>query len=105
MTENSIIERIERETGVPGLAALLAERLSPTDLQSLLLEVYRHRARRTAPAALLSEFERNVFVIPSPVSPLRLLEWEHAAFAALPAEFEPMSLSPVCPLGTSSALA
>ena len=36
---NKIVDRIERELGVPGLAALLAEKLPPTDLQSLLLEV------------------------------------------------------------------
>ena len=35
---NKIVERIEREAGVPGLVSLLAERLRPTDLQSLLLE-------------------------------------------------------------------
>jgi len=36
---NKIVERIEREAGAPGLVSLLAERLTPTDLQSLLLEV------------------------------------------------------------------
>jgi len=38
-----IVERIEHQAGIPGLASILAERLSPTDLQSLLLEVYRKR--------------------------------------------------------------
>ena len=41
---NKIIARILREAGVPELLEVLAERLSPTDLQSLLLEVYRRRA-------------------------------------------------------------
>jgi len=50
---NKIVERIEREAGVPGLVALLAERLTPTDLQSLLLEVYRLRCSRRQPADLL----------------------------------------------------
>ena len=40
MQMSKIVERIEREAGVPGLASILAERLEPTDRQSLLLEVY-----------------------------------------------------------------
>ena len=35
-----ILNRIERESGAPGLFAALADRLSPSDLQSLLLSVY-----------------------------------------------------------------
>ena len=33
---NKVIERIESQPGVTGLISTLAERLSPTDLQSLL---------------------------------------------------------------------
>ncbi|MCC6739312.1 MAG: hypothetical protein IT452_09715 [Planctomycetia bacterium] len=32
-----LLARIEREAGVPGLASILVDRLSPTDLQSLML--------------------------------------------------------------------
>ena len=41
MGMDEILGRIERETGVADLAALLAERLESADLHSLLLEVYR----------------------------------------------------------------
>ncbi len=66
---NPIVERIEREAGVPGLTSILAERLTPTDLQSLLLEVYRRRASHRQPADVLSEYQTNRFVVPSAVSP------------------------------------
>jgi hypothetical protein len=105
MVKNRIIERIEREVGVPGLVTLLAERLTPTDLQSVMLEVYRQRARRQQPANLLSEFESNRFARPSTANPIRLLAWDQIAFAQLPDGFEPLALSPVCPLGTNSAVA
>lgn len=100
-----MLERIEREAGIPGLVALLAERLSPTDLQSLLLEVYRQHAHNRPPSAVLADHESNRFVRPSTLSPLVLLEWERTAFMNLPAGFEPVELSPVCPLGTNSAVA
>src|SRR5258705_142891 len=70
---NRIIERIEREAGIPSLASILAEKLSPTDLQSLLLEVYRIRSNRIQPSVVLSDFESNRFVRPSSVSPISLL--------------------------------
>ena len=70
---NKIVERIEQETGLPGLAAILAERLTPTDLQSLLLEVYRLRSRQLPPSAILSNYETNRFVRPSAVSARQFL--------------------------------
>ncbi len=102
---SKILERIERQAGIPGLASLLAERLTPTDLQSLLLEVYRVRSARSRPADILRSYESDRFVRPSSLSPDRLLAWEQIAFSSLPPEFEPMVLSPVCPLGASSAIA
>ncbi len=102
---NKIVERIEREVGAPGLVSLLAERLTPTDLQSLLLEVYRLRSARRQPSDVLSSYASDRFVRPAPVSPVRLAAWEQTAFAALPPEFQPLELSPVCPLGASSAIA
>lgn len=105
MAKSEIVERIEREIGIPGLAELLAERLTPTDLQSLLLDVYHQRAHRQQPSAVLSEYLANRFVRPSTISPVRLAEWERTAFANLPPEFQSLALSPVCPLGTCSAVA
>jgi hypothetical protein len=54
---------------------------------------------------VLSDFESNRFVRPSAVSPIWLLQWEQIAFSHLPQEFEAIALSPVCPLGTNSAVA
>ncbi len=101
---DKIIERIEREAGIPGLAALLAERLTPTDLQSLLLAVYRWRAAGRAPGAVLADYERNRFTRPAGASPVALAAWERLALEHLPPDFQPVELSPVCPLGTVSAL-
>src|SRR5437867_6201928 len=103
MTE--IIDRIERELGVPGVAALLAERLEPTDLQSLLLDVYRRIAARRQPAAVLADYAANRFVRPSSISPAQLLAWDTLASSLLPPECELVELSPVCPLGACSVVA
>src|SRR5438445_5008922 len=99
-----IIERIEREARVPDLADILTNRLAPTDLQSLLLEVYGRRAKKREPKLLVEDHVSNRFTRPSVSSPRRLLEWDRIAFSRLPKVFQPIELSPVCPLGTVSAL-
>ncbi|MBI2921004.1 MAG: hypothetical protein HYY18_07965 [Planctomycetes bacterium] len=100
-----LLARIEREAGVPGLAAILAERLAPTDLQSLLLEVYRRRARATAPAELLARYAQNRFVRPAKSDPRETARFDLKAFAQLPPGYEAIELSPVAPLGTHSVVA
>jgi hypothetical protein len=104
LDRSRIIHRIERDTGIPHLADILSDRLSPTDLQSLLLEVYARRARRRDPKLLLEEHVSNRFTRPSASDPVRVLEWDRLAFSLLPKVFLPVELSPVCPLGTASAL-
>ena len=102
---NQIVERIEREAGVSGLVSILSERLAPTDLQSILLEVNRLRSSQLQPSAVVSNYETNRFVRASAVSPIQLLSWEQVAFSQLPQEFEALALSPVCPLGANSVVA
>lgn len=102
---SKIVERIEREAGVPGLVSILAERLSPTDLQSLLLEVYRQRSRQRKASEVLAQYQADRFVRPSSLSPKSLLAWDQIAFSELPAEFQALALSPVGPLGSSSVIA
>src|SRR6266852_751353 len=101
---SQIIERIERDARFPYLANICTNRLAPTDLQSLLLEIYSRRAKKREPKALLEDHVSNRFTRPSATSPRRLLEWDRIAFSLLPKVFQPIELSPVCPLGTVSVL-
>ena len=96
------LARIERATGVPDLARLFAERLAPTDLTSLLLEVARLRAARLEPADVLHQYERDRFVRPSESD---TSEAERVALSVVPEDFERVDLSPLAPFGTGSVLA
>lgn len=100
-----IIRRIEREVGVSNLSGILVERIKPTDLQSLLLEVYKARVRRRNPRAIFSDYASNSFTLPSRCDPLLLLEWDRIAFSHLPDGFHAVELSPVSPLGSVSRMA
>lgn len=93
---SKIVERIEREAGVPDLVDILAERIAPTDLLSLLLEVFRRRAACKTPSDVLQDYRRNSFVRPSDVAPNKLLAWEQLVFDHLPADVEALELSGSC---------
>ena len=101
---DKIVERIVREVGVKDLVERLSEGLSPSDLQSLLIAVYRRRAELLAPRDLVNQYQHNRFVQPSHASPTTLLEFDRLAYSLLPPAFEPVELSPVAPLGVCSAV-
>jgi hypothetical protein len=102
---SDIIRRVERETGVPNLSEILAQRIKPSDLQSLLLEVYRERVKHRSPSAVFLDYASDSFSRPSRCDPAQLLEWDRVAFSHLPAGFNAIELSPVSPLGSVSRLA
>lgn len=102
---SKIISRIERELGLPDLATTLADKLKPSDLQSLWLEISRRQADRRTPADVLAEYTANRFVRPSSARPQDLTAWDSVLHAQLPQEVELLELSPVCPLGTNSVVA
>jgi len=103
--DNPIIARIQREAGVPDLVDVLADRLDPTDVQSLLLKVYRRRAAKVSAGQLLGQYERDRFVRPSTLAPALLTDVDRLAWSLLPDSYEAIELSPVCPLGANAAIA
>jgi hypothetical protein len=99
------VRRIEREAGLEGIVERLADTIEPADLHTLLLEVYRRRASRRAVHAVRADYDANRFVAPSPIDPRSYLEWDRAAFGALPEAFVPIELSPLAPFGACSIVA
>ncbi|MFI6788832.1 hypothetical protein ACIBG4_16030 [Nonomuraea sp. NPDC050383] len=100
-----MFERIERDAGVSGLVEILAA-LAPSDLQSVLLGVYRLRADNLQPAQVLRRYEQDRFSVLPASDPRALMAFDLQAFTVL-AElgFTTVELSPVCPLGTVSTVA
>jgi hypothetical protein len=99
------IKRILQEAGAADLVDVLAEQLAPTDLQTLLLEVYRRRSTRISPADLLTRYEDNRFTRSSHLDPVATAAFEHMAWSLLPHGYQGLELSPLCPLGTNSVVA
>jgi hypothetical protein len=105
MSDNRFLDRIVRECGGEGILEALAERLEPTDLQTLLLEVFSRRSSRVSASKLLDRYENDRFSRPSQVDPRNFNTLDSLAFSIAAPTFEPIELSPVSPLGTCSAVA
>jgi hypothetical protein len=82
----------------------LADGLSPGELQSVLMDVSQRRAADVTPGRLTERWAADRFVRPAGCDPRRVSRIEARLWELLPAEFDGIDLSPVTPLGTSSAL-
>jgi hypothetical protein len=79
--------------------------LSGSDFTSVMLEVMRRRAARETPASVLRRYRRDRFVRPGSTPWPALRRAEDVLAGTLPTGFELMTLAPLVPLGTHSALA
>jgi len=99
-----ILEKIQHRTGVD-LVAILAEDLSGSELNSLLLEVFDRKAGQLKPSQLLQQYRMNRFVQPAAVDVLQLRAKELSTLQWLQqCGFVPLELSPVSPLGTCASV-
>jgi len=98
-----LLARIARKAGVPDLVEVLSERISASELQSLLLSVYDRRARAATSGELARRYADNRFVRPSATNPTELFEFDRLAYGLLPEGFEGVELSPVAPPGASTS--
>lgn len=100
-----ILEKIRHRTGID-LVAILAEELSGSELNSLLLEVFDRKASQLQPSKLLQQYRMNRFVQPAAVDVLQLRAKELSTLQWLQqCGFVPLELSPVSLLGTCAAVA
>lgn len=102
--KQGFLERIGRQLEDGALDALIHD-LQPSDLQSLLMEIYRRRAAALTPADVLRQYRQHRFTRPAAISPVALRQVELTAFGLLQGRFEAIEPSPLAPLGCASALA
>jgi hypothetical protein len=103
--ENEIIKKILDRSKDKDLLEVLTKTLSYTELNTLLLEVYKIRCGEIRPADLMENYEKNKYVKPAFEDPIKLRKLEIGLFKiAKTFSFTPVELSPVVPLGTCSCV-
>ena len=101
---SKILEKVLKKTGIPNLVEILSEVLSPSELQSLMLEVYNQQAKHIPLKKLYEEYLSSRFVLPSEIPQSQYNKFDTIAIKNLPAYFETIDISPVAPLGSCSAM-
>ena len=101
--ESGVLDRVTR--GLGGMEAVdrLAA-LSGSDFASVMLEVVRRRAARETPATVLRRYKHDRFVRPGSMSWRSGRRAEDVLLGCLPPDVEVVTLAPLVPLGTHSAL-
>jgi hypothetical protein len=103
VNEDKLIARIALALARHGALDGLVHGLSPTDLQSLMLHVYRQRSARKAPAELLNQYERSALLQPSTADARILIQAAQDAFDSA-TSFVAVDLGPLAPLGVNAVL-
>jgi len=99
------LERILRKLDQADLINLLVDRISSSDLNSLLLKVFSEKTKTSSPNDLLKRYRDNRFVQPADIDVLLLKKLElNVLDIASKHSFSPIQLSPVAPLGCASVL-
>ena len=103
---SDVTRKLLEKLGYPGLLNLLAEGLSGAELNTLLLDVFRNKAKATSPSALLRKYQHNRFVKPADLPVLELKKAELELLTLFKDhQFDPIDLSPVSVLGSCSVVA
>ncbi len=103
---NPAIDKILKKLGQEDLLDTLVRKLTPDQLNSLLLEVYKLKTEELSPAELLKGYISNRFVQPATTNPMESLQLETDIYRIAEAySFIPIELSPVAQLGTCSVIA
>lgn len=99
------LERILRKLEKDDLINLLVDRISSSDLNSLLLKVFSEKTKTSSPNDLLKRYRENRFVHPAEVDVLLLKKLEMDVLdIASKHSISAIQLSPVAPLGCASVL-
>ena len=102
----SIVTKILQRIGQPDLVRLLSEDLAGSELNSLLLEVFKRKTSVLSAPDLLSQYNLNRFVKPADLPPVELKRMELDLLQVFQKfSFQPIELSPVSVLGSCSVVA
>lgn len=99
---SGIAERILKEIGDPDLLRKLSE-LSPSDFNSMLLELYRTRAERITANDLMKSVQTNRYSLPSALNPAEYYKLQAELLSEAEKQgLEGVLLSPAALLGSCS---
>jgi hypothetical protein len=105
-TNSTLLQHLLDRLGYPSLLDDLAEKLSGSELNTLLMELMHKKSSQLTPAAVLQQYHQNRFTGPSLLPLIAFTEFEVNLMKILGSfGYEGLILSPVAPLGSCSVIA
>jgi hypothetical protein len=100
------LEKILHKLGISNMVELLSERISGSELNSLLLKIFNEKTKGSSATDLLRRYGENRFVHPATVDAISLKQLEIDMLRiASQYSVTAVQLSPVAPLGCASLVA
>lgn len=104
--EMKAIQRVLEKIGVEDLMNILCKEIPLSDLNTLLLEVFRQKTNDITAVDLLKKYSMNRFVQPSEIDPIWMKQLEVELLRISKSSlYTPIQISPVSPLGSCSVIA
>ena len=104
--KDEAIKHIISRCNLNEIVDILSDKLSGSELNSLLLEVFDRRITKETPSSLLSKYGKNKLAKPAQLDFLEFKEEELECCKIIANNnYELIELSPVAQLGTSSVMA
>jgi len=103
---NPTLQSLLNKVGCPDLLEKLTREFPASELNSLLLEVFRMSTERITPQELMTSYEKNRFVAPSFLDALTFAKADLQLLELAKRHgFEGLELSPLAPIGNCSSIA
>ena len=100
-----ILDSIDAKLGIPNVSELISSRLTGSELNSLLLELFDRTTAKLSAVQLMKLYQQNRLVQPASGDMIAILEQELATLKLLRnRHFTPIELSPVSQLGSCSVI-
>ena len=104
--DNKHLQTVLKKLDCIGFIESVVDNLTLSELNTLLLEVFRKKSQKVTPSSLLESYNNNRFVNPSSFDPLVFMKLRKETLEmAANRNFIPIELSPLAPLGACSAIA
>lgn len=104
--KKDIGDHIISKLDLQDIVKILSEELSGSELNTILLDIFNRRVQQETSSSLLNKYEGNKLVKPAQIDVLKYKEDELNCYKILAGKgFDPIELSPVAQLGTSSVIA
>ena len=106
MNQHPSIKSILKKLGDDDLIEKLSGKISSSEFQTLMLEVFRRKSKNISVADVVEAYKKNRFVQPAKMNAVDFGEFENDILRAAEMDgFEPLLLSPLAPLGSCSVIA